>query len=249
MKSLKIMAVSLLIVSLFSCNQDDSLNEQESIRNNEANSLSNKTGLVTNILSAQTASDIPSKFYRVNNAYKTNYTHLLQKSGECSWTNYTLCAGAIARTKGYTYPATYAQITAVKNWCGSSSIITKLQSYCLSNDSGKISCSLDSKSDNSTGRFNFIKSMLNHIDTRQTPFIVISSVPKSTGGRIGHYYTVWSIDWKQGGTGSVVWYTNTLDTATGNFDTQIKSMDLSTFLDNMAPLNPDASNYNALYFW
>lgn len=243
-------SIVLFFTTLFiSCDNDMT---DPIIHKEESSSLNSKVGvtsLTTSILSAQTANDIPTNFYRVSNVYKTNYIHLLQKSGECSWSNYVLCGGAIARAKGHSYPATYAQITTVKTWCGSNSLITKLSNYCGSNDSNKLSRYLKVELNNSNGRFNMVKSMLDHINTKQTPFIVVSSVPKISGGRIGHYFTVWSIDWKQGGTGSVIWYTNTLDGATGNFDTQVKNMDLSAFLDAMCPLNPDASYYNALYLW
>ena len=253
MKNFKSFAHLMLVVclsmfSLISCIKDDDLIQEE--QNSDLASKAQveskyqtMAATATSILSATSAWDIPTQFFKANQVYKNNYIYLKQKTGECSWTNYVLNAGAIARAKGYSYPATYAQVTAVKNWTGSNALITKLNQYRSANDASKVSGEIKSFSKNSTGRFNMVKQMINHLDTRKTPFIALASY-----SGIGHYYIVWSIDWKVGGTGSEIWFTNTLDPVYSSFDTQVRNMNFSDFLDLMED-NPDASYYNSLFLW
>ena len=83
--------------------------------------------------------------------------------------------------------------------------------------------------------------MLDHLYVYQRPFIAII-----TSGGIGHYVVAWDIDWKCGGTGSTIYYTDPLDAPT-SFSSQLKSMSFTTFLDKMGPLNNYTSSYCSLF--
>lgn len=205
-------------------------------------SYTNQTTLqLVDILNASSIQDLPLNFFRTDQVYKNNYIHLQQKSGECSWTSYVLCAGAIAKGKGYSYDVNYNKITTVKNWCGNS-YIERLRDYAQQVDNtflGNTYLSKESKT--SSGRFSTIKQMLNTINLYKSPFLAII-----TSNGIGHYVVVWSIDWKQSETNSIVYYTDPLDLPKTTFDLQVKSMNMSDFLDKMGPLNNDVSSYCCL---
>lgn len=195
------------------------------------------------ILHATTSTQIPSQFFKVDPKYKTAYVHIKQYTNECSWTSYTLCAGAIAKGKGNTYDVDHTKITFVKNWCNGYSYIERLRDFANQMDNwflGNVYLSKESKT--ATGRFTTIKQMLNHINDYKMPFIAII-----TAGGIGHYVVVWSVDWKCGGAGSTVYYTDPLDYPASTFDGQIKTMGFTAFLDKMGPLNPATNNYCALF--
>lgn len=195
-----------------------------------------------NILNATSSSQIPSQFFKAATKYKNAYVHVQQYSNECSWTSYTLAAGAIANGKGYTYNVNHTKITYVKNWCGSS-YIERLYDFATQKDDWFLSnVYLSKEPKTSAGRFTTIKQMLYHIQTYKTPFPAII-----THSGIGHYVVVWSIDWKCGGTGSTVYYTDPLDPVKATFDLQVKTMDYTTFLNKMGPNNPDVSRYCALF--
>lgn len=196
------------------------------------------------ILNATNASQIPSQFFQVSSIYKNSYIHLQQYAGECSWTSYVLCTGAIARANGNSYSATHTKVTAVKTACNNSAYIGDIASYAANYDYNLVNKSLKATPE-STGRFDMIKYMLAHINTYHTPFIALA-LDQSSG--IGHYLTVWSIDWKCGGTGSTVYYTNTLLSAQSTFNGNLNSTSLTTFLDWMRD-NPSASYYNCLFLW
>lgn len=209
----------------------------------------------SSILNATNANQIPSQFFKVNSMYKDSYIHIKQYSGECSWTSYILCAGAIARANGNSYTATHTKITSMKtictNYTNSTSNpydrpadISVIHWYCGSYNNSVINKQLKATSQ-TTGRFQMIKYMLAHINTYHTPFIALALDPSSG---IGHYLTVWSIDWKVGGTGSTIYYTNTLLPAQSTFNGNIKSTSLTTFLDWMRD-NPSANYYNCLFLW
>jgi len=196
------------------------------------------------ILNATSASQIPSMYFYSGSCYKNKYTHVKQYSGECSWTSYVLCAGAIVNGNfgSYVYTVNHPAITSVKNWCRSS-YIERLRDYANQMDGpyfGNVYLSKEYKT--STGRFNTIKQMLNHLYVYQKPFIAII-----TNNGIGHYVVVWDIDWKCGGTGSTVYYTDPLDYPASSFYSQRQGMNMTTFLDKMGPLNNYVSKYCALF--
>ncbi|PJA48346.1 MAG: hypothetical protein CO170_03000 [candidate division SR1 bacterium CG_4_9_14_3_um_filter_40_9] len=201
------------------------------------------------ILHASNANQIPSKFFRVKSKYKNSYVHKHQPDNtSCSWTNYVLCTGAIANANGNSYPVTNNQIYLVKSRCNNSISISALANYAGYYDNSIISYSLKCSYDDSNGRFEMVKYMLSHINTHHTPFVALALDAQS--GK-GHYLTVWSINWKVGGTGSTVYYTNSLTyppSSNPDFDDVVKHVSLTTFLNWMRD-NPQAEKYNCLFLW
>ena len=240
----KIIFMALLLIVLGSCRKE----EISPVMDEASSTATTPTGgpktTSSAILAATSASQIPSQFFQVNSIYKNSYIHLLQYNGECSWTNYVLCAGAIARANGYTYAATHTKVTAVKTACGNSSSISALSMYAQNYDYNVVNKQLRSTPE-STGRFDMTKYMLAHINSYHTPFVALALDPNSG---IGHYLTVWSIDWKVGGTGSMLYYTNTLLSPQSTFNGNLKSTSFTTFLDWMRD-NPTANYYNCLFLW
>jgi len=197
------------------------------------------------ILNASSASQIPSNFFRVASKYKYSYKHLKQPvSNGCSWTNYVMCTGAIANANGGNYPVNNSQVYKVRSRCGYSTSISALKNYARNYDGNETDYSLRATSQYS-GRFQMIKYMLNHINTHHTPFVALA---KDQSSGIGHYLTVWSINWKQGGSGSTIYYTNSLYPDAGYFNGNIKSVSFTTFLNWMRD-NQSASYYNCLFLW
>jgi hypothetical protein len=261
MKKLLIIAIIALGVSFSACQKDNPVlpNQSEMTTITPPPDQGGDTTIdqikASWILNATSASQIPSQFFKVATMYKNSYIHMGQYSGECSWTSYALCAGTIARANGYSYAATHTKVTAIKNACVSRTNSTSdpydtpadisvISWYCGANDYSIISKQLKA-TPQSTGRFEITKYMLNHIYTYHTPFLALATDPNSG---IGHYLTVWSIDWKVGGTGSTVYYTNTLLPAASTFDGNVKSTSLTTFLNWMYD-NPTANYYNCLFLW
>lgn len=147
--------------------------------------------------------------YRVADMYKNAYVHVVQKTGECSWTNYVLAAASVIRAHGdYNYPdkagGYESKIQHCKDWCGTTAM-SKINSYVTEVD-GK-SYNISTKHHFTPDR-NYTKAaeiMLAHLQNNQTPLIYITSV-----NRIGHYVIIWSIDWYGSIENSTVWYTDTL---------------------------------------
>jgi len=247
MKNFVFMAI-ILLLCLGACQKEKEeispvMDEvSSSVNNNDSSSVS--TGDPKSyILNYTSASQIPSQFFTSKWAYKNKYVHIKQYSRECSWTSYVLAAAAIINGDlgYYYYPVTHTKITSVKNWCGSS-YIERLEKYANQVDNNYFwSTYLCKEAKTSTGRFNMIKKMLDHLYVYQKPFIAII-----THNGIGHYVVVWDIDWKCGGTGSTVYYTDPLDTPT-LFMSQVKTMSFTSFLDKMGPLNNYTSRYCALF--
>ncbi len=247
MKKSIILAVTLLI-SLGAC-QKEPINP--SVPTTKVNSTTPDPGdsgqqtkiSSSTILNATSATQISSTFFTSKWAYKNKYTHITQYSGECSWTSYVICAAAIVNGDlgYYSYPVTHTKITSVKNWCGNT-YIERLRDYANQKDNAYFgNVYLDKESKNTTGRFAMIKQMLYHLYLYQKPFVVII-----TNNNIGHYVVVWDIDWVCGGTGSTVYYTDPLDSPT-IFMSQVKTMNYTSFLDKMGPLNNYTSSYCALF--
>lgn len=245
--------VTILLFALASCQKDqDNLptpaSTEDVVNTDGQLKISSST-----ILNATSASQIPSQMFAVNPIYKTAYIHLLQYTGECSWTSYVLCTGAIARANGNSYAATHTKVTSVKNACNTHAnqvntdpeFIGNLDWYAGAYDAGVINKQLRATPDNSTGRFQMTKYMLAHINSYHTPFVALALDPVSNKG---HYLIAWSIDWKAGGTGSTVYYTNTLLSPQSTFNGNLKSTSLTTFLDWMRD-NPKATYYNCLFLW
>lgn len=229
--------ITLTILSV-SCNQ-----QEETVKPQTVENLAKSN--TKSILNARSSTDIPSKFYGVNQKYKRSYKHIRQGRDECSWTSYVMTTGAIANGNGRYYPVSASQVAKVKSGSGSS-YISDIERYSRNYDSYLVTADVEAHSKNSSGRFEMVKDMLYHIDTKRTPFVALGS---TTGGRrIGHYYIVWSIDWKRGGTGSTVYYTDPLDYPQSNMDRQVKAMNFTTFLNLMRD-NPDARYYNCLFLW
>lgn len=211
--------------------------------NDQSPSTANMKVSPSNIMSATNANQIASRFFSSASIYEDAYIHITQYDGECSWTSYVLCASAIANgnANACVYPATHDQITSVKTWCGDS-YIDQLQAYASQNDNAYFSDpSLFKEEKTSAGRFTMVKNMLYHLYVYQKPFIAII-----TSNSIGHYVVVWDIDWKCGGSQSLIYYTDPLDDPTA-FSSQLKSMSLTSFLNKMGPSNSYTSSYCALF--
>jgi hypothetical protein len=236
----------ICLIALASCQKDNNNSSSNdgisAVGVDSSTTLGN--GPKSSILNATSATQIPSQPFKTSTMYKNSYIHLQQYSGECSWTNYVLCAGTIARFKGYSYPATHAKVTAVRNACNNSSSISALASYSSNHDYSCVSNQLRSSSKTTSGRFQMVKYMLYHLDTYHRPFITLASTPSG----VGHYYIIWDINWICGGTGSTIYYTNTLLPPASSFNGNLQSVSLTTFL-NWMENNPSASYYNMLALW
>lgn len=199
------------------------------------------------IVNATTTNDISAYFFKVDEGYKcSGYIHVKQNSPESSWTNYVLCAGAIInRPAGSNiYKVGQEKIDAVQNWCGNSSI-ERLRDYANQKDSEYTEFEnvvLCKESKDAKGRFNLIKQMFNHLYVERKPFLAIISDNTKQ-----QYVIVWAIDWENSETGSKVFYTDALKAFTKGFNDEVKSMDMTTFLDKMGPSNPYVNKYSALF--
>lgn len=255
MRKIRIIAVSLpVIVSMTACRTDDvlqnnnlMLSSEEKTFESENNNIIPSTRMSSSILNANSAWDIPTQNFHAAQIYKNNYVHLKQPDAvSCSWTSYVVVAGTIAKAKGYSYTVNTNHVYNVRNWCNNNTntpnSILSLESYRASNDPDKVFGNRVSFSKNSNGRFAFVKKILNHISTKQTPFLVTSRL-----GNTGHFYIVWSVNWVQGGAGSVVYYTDVNSPAQSSFSNNVKSMNFTDFLNLM---QTDNNNYyNALFLW
>ena len=246
-KCLALNAIAFLVVIMVSCQKDaefQTTSTDDFLDNNQPTQIYpvDNNLKVSSILNATSATQIPTQFFRSDQRYKTAYIHVKQYDGECSWTSYTLAAGAIANGDGETYTVNHEKITYVRNWC-KSKYIEQLYAFATQKDNWIFTnVCLSKKVVSPAGRFLMIKDMLYHLETYKKPFVAII-----TSSGVGHYVVVWSIDWKCGGTGSTVYYTDSLDPVASTFDNQIKSMSLTSFLDKMGPNNPSVNTYCALF--
>lgn len=267
---MKKIILSLTVAALFalaSCQKDDdrvNAPQQAGASNNQEMIESPQSDLnyqndppqlkisSSTILNASNANQIPSQMFGVNPIYKTYYTHIKQRPGECSWTSYVICiSDIVAANNNFCYPTT---INTVKNRCVSHANAIGINEFRIDNlnwyagayDASKIGWSLVSKS----SKFAAIKEMLNHINTYRTPFLVVSSI-----GGTGHYRVVFSIDWKKGESGSTIYYTD-CNYPSGaspgvvsnpSFSANYRSMDLTQFMSTMT--GSFASYYNMLFMW
>ena len=213
------------------------------------NATDNSKSINSWVMNASTANDIPTQMFGVDYKYKMSYQHLKQRSGtiygECSWTSYVIAMSCIIKGNcNYcSYPVSYAKVDEVKNRCSNQfgglangSLITSVCWHANTYDYSKITGTTVVKSP--SYRFDAIKYMLDHIANYHAPFLVISSM-----NGIGHYRIVFSIDWKRGGTGSTVYYMDCYYADQGSFYANLKSMDLTIFLNSMLGA---CSNYNIL---
>ena len=250
-----------LLFALASCQKDNNMKPSPSPTIRVADDSSAQDAQTphlkssSSILNASNANQIPSQFFKVGSLYKLNFNFITQPDPySCSWTSYVTAIGAIARGNGYSYSSSSSKIYSVKSQCmglasqdqDNAGLITTLQNCANIYDSKYVYARFVHKYNNSSDRFNAVKEMLNHINTYHTPFLVVSTFYKSNGTKVGHYLVVLSIDWKQGGTGSTVYYTDCGYASNGwNLDNNLSSMNFTTFLDRMvdAPIN-----YNILFF-
>lgn len=232
----KLLLMFMLSIFLFSCNED--IIESNDFRSeNGLDTIYEKSAKV-DILSARSPKDIPSKFFRVASMYKENYVHLKQPDGKsCSWTTYVNCINDI--------------VTANNNFCYSTSIstvrrrcsnkfdypnsISALKWYAQTYDDDLV----DVYSKSTSSRWTATKYMLNFINENHVPFIVVSS----TNG-IGHYRLIFSIDWKQSESKSIVYYTDCAYSDKGSFDDNVRTKKLSEFLSSMI----ETTNYYNMLF-
>lgn len=207
----------------------------------------------SSILNATNASQIPSQMFAVNPIYKTAYIHMGQPDvSSCSWTSYMLAVGSIARGNGKSYECSADKVYRIKNKCleissSKPSLITTLQSFGNTYDSQYILAVYQNGAKNANGRFDAIKKMLAHINSYRTPFLVIGTYYYTDGRKVAHYLVVHSIDWKVGGTGSTVYYTDCGYGCVNNncsITSNLKSMSLTTFLDRMVE---KSDQYNMLF--
>lgn len=264
MKNFMFLAITLLI-TLGSCQKEKEeispvMDEASSIVTNDSTSVSRgdpKAGNNTWIMNTTSMNQIPSQLFSVDYKYKTSYQHKLMNYingfGKCSWTSYVIAAACIIKgnCNWCSYPVNDTKVNQVMNKCvqyagsyADGAAITNIKWYCQNQDYLKLSCYQKSTYNNSSGRFEAIKFMLDHLLAKHSPFLVIS-----TSGTKGHYLIVHAINWKCGGTGSTVYYTDCLSIASGNntsYSSNIKTMDLSSFLNKMV----NAPNmYNMFFLW
>lgn len=209
----------------------------------------------SSILNATSANQIPSQMFTTYTRYKNSYQHMKQRPmsvsgyGECSWTSYVIAAACIIKgnCSPCSYPVSNAKVADVKATCvqhanGSipnGALITNLKWYCNTYDSQRLICTTEAKT--TSERFIAIKLMLSHLNTYHTPFLVIS-----TSGGYGHYLIVHAINWKVGGTGSTIYYTDCTNIASNTtYISNIKTMNFTTFLNNMVDV---PNKYNMLFF-
>lgn len=223
-------------LSLFSCNEN--ILNSEDFHGLQDTINYEKSAKIVDILSAKSSKDIPAKFFRVASMYKENYVHLKQPDGKsCSWTTYVNCINCI--------------VTANNDFCYSTSIST-IRKRCSNKNKYPNSISalvwyaqtydddlVDSYSKSFSSRWTTTKFMLNFINENRVPFVVISSL-----NGVGHYRLVFSIDWKQSESKSIVYYTDCAYSDKGSFDSNIKTKKLSDFLDSMVETN---DYYNMLF--
>lgn len=254
------LAITLLI-TLGSCQKEKEeispvMDEASSIVTNDSTPVSTgdpKTASST-ILNATSASQIPSQLFTTYSMYKNSYQHMKQRPlsvtgyGECSWTSYVIAAACIikANCSPCSYPVSNAKVAAVKTACvqyaGGSvpngALITNLKWYCNTYDYQRLIATSESKTQSE--RFLTIKLMLVHLNNYHSPFLVIG-----TSGGLGHYLIVHAIDWKVGGTGSTVYYTDCSTIGLNStYSSNLKSMNFTTFLDLMVT---STVKYNMLF--
>ena len=256
MKTFGIMFIVLLF-AMASCQKDQDINQP--IPSSLANEDTGKPSLgdssqhlkisSSTILNATSASQIPSQIFDSYADYKIWYYHKKQPTTtSCSWTSYVNCIGTIVRgasanTIQYTTPINTVQYRCTNyypqvNTLGSNSI-TALNWHVGAYDNAKINYRLKS----TDTRWIATREMLAHINTYHTPFIVLSKMNSTS-----HYRVVFAIDWKVGGTGSTVYYTDCWYSSQGNYFDNQRSMSLTSFLDLM--LNPPTVKYyNMLFMW
>jgi hypothetical protein len=245
--------VIVLLFAMASCQKDQNIINSNPIETGE--SIPVESGepelkiTSASILNATSASQIPRQFFDSYLEYKAWYQHQKQpNSTSCSWTSYVNCIGTIVRGASANMTQYTTSISTVKYRCanyypqvntyGSNSIMA-LNWHTGAYDGSKINYKLQSTSD----RFAAVKYMLAHINTNHTPFVVISKM-----NNISHYRVVFSIDWKQSETTSMVYYTDCAYASQGNYFANQQSMTLQSFLNLM--LNPPVVNYyNMLFMW
>lgn len=245
LKFLSMIAVSFIAcVSFFSCNNDELMSVPDSIESNvEIISNSDPTGISTKAL----------EIYYVKQIYKTAYKHLHQASGECSWTNYTLASAAIARGNGKNYPYQLSNPTVsdykrkikdVKDECGGSKLITKIESYSYTWDKPtySINARVESKSTFDEAVYLFLGERKRG---NQAPCIFIGGA-----GGIGHYLILWDVEWNDTADNSYVYITDTLDGDENNFWTfeQVKRRKKLSDVIRTKDSVPSLSYYNFMFF-
>lgn len=246
-------ALAIVLIALASCQKDQDItpstpsSSEEMVTPNPADTCNMQLKISSSsILNASNASQIPSAYFGSASDYKRYYTHMHQPDNtSCSWTSYVLCAAAIVNGSWRIYsmyPVTRSKVYVVKEYCDNSTDIDDVKLYPMEVENFYFNGVYRLRqSKNSTGRFTAIKQMINHLYVYRKPFIAII-----TRSNIGHYVVVWDIDWKCGGGGSTVYYTDPHDNPTGSWSTQKQSMSLTSFLDKMGPLNTYTNNYCAL---
>jgi len=257
----KLFLLLLLIGLLSSCKKDQEIIAPSETTENSSTLLDEKTspggetkGLSSTILNASNANQIPSQMFAVNPIYKAAYIHMGQPDGSsCSWTSYMLAVGSIARGNGSSYECSSDKVYRIKSKCleinsNNSKLITTLRSFGNMYDKTYITAIYEYGEKNSVGRFTAIKKMLAYIYAYHTPFLVIGTHYYTNGSKGAHYLVVHSIDWKVGGTGSTIYYTDCAFGCVNNncsLQSNLRSMSLTTFLDRMI----ESSNlYNMLFF-
>jgi hypothetical protein len=228
---------------------EDSINDTWEAEDSDAPLKSSSS-----IMNASNANQIPSQFLKIDPSYKLNYNFIVQPDKtSCSWTSYVTAVGAIARGNGYSYSSSSSKIYAVKSKCltlsnqnldGAKSITT-LKAFANQYDKQYVYARTISKFDTPSDRFLVVKEMLNHLYSYHAPFVVLSTFYYNGGRKSGHYLVVLSIDWKQGGNGSTVYYTDCGYGGHGvDLQDNLRSMNFTSFLDRMV----DSSvKYNALF--
>ncbi len=197
------------------------------------------------IQNATSYNDIPTYAFRCYDMYKLSYQHIKQpNSTSCSWTSYVICAGNVANAFVRGYPVTVNQVYKVMTRCDTSKLITTLAWQANVYDSRYVRTDVFSLKKSTSTYLDVVKQMLLFLQQNKTPFVTIAK-----SGSYGHYVTIYSIHWKQGLTGSVIYFTDSLDPDMGSFNANVKSMDLEQFLSLMKTNSNTYYNFLRILPW
>ncbi|HCB52075.1 TPA: hypothetical protein DEP21_05965 [Patescibacteria group bacterium] len=196
------------------------------------------------IMDVKSLDFIPTNYYQIDWKYQSAYKHLKQPDAtSCSWTSYVMALGNIINAKWGSYPVTSDKVYEVKKKCSNSNGILALERYCEKYHSNYVDPYLPSIGTNKTVA---IKQMLNHLLTNRSPFLAIHSCHRKDGDLVGHFVVIHAVNWKRGGRGSTILYSDPAKKAKSNYQDNLYEEDLYDFFSEM--LVPDqVRNYNFLF--
>ncbi len=225
-----------------------------------------------NLANATSAHQIPDDLYIFDIRYRAHYSHTKQEDEKCSATSYVNTANMVAKKNGKSYPGNGKTLSdhisnIYKNVCPSKLVNCIYWSVAKSNhEKTKVSSSLLPLV--RSRRFDAIKHLLGQLNTSfysGKPIIITVGIEESNWSYHGndihahnsssrknwissncdnaHYITISAINWKKGGTGSVVYYYDPLSN-NGN----LQACSFTRLLDAMTS-GCGTTQYNMLSIW